>query len=282
MTSVRRMRGTVLALVLALASTAAIAQKLPADMARAERDFRAQMQLGNYPTVRYQDETGQPIGFAEFLDRAANGMEYGVSRNATVHIATVRLRKPRAPGEKIVVRPGPWRGMDVPEFKGTTLDGERVDNAGFAGRWTIISFYFASCGPCIKEVPALNAFQQAHPDVRVLSVTFETAAEGRAFVARHGLRTPVVPGQQAFIDAMGVAGYPNVALIGPEGTVVSLFYLHNRNLAMARAREQLARQGGTRSVTVRPPEISAEGMAEWVAMARQGRAADAPLPQSAR
>lgn len=266
--------GALLALLMPMSAT--LAQRLPADLAQAERDFRVQMKLQAYPQVRYLDADGRQLDFAGFLAKAAGGMEYAVSRNATTHVATVRLRKPRAPGEQIVVQPGPWRGMDVPEFSGTTLDGKRVDNAMFAGRWTMLSFYFADCAPCIKEVPALNGFQAAHPDVQVLSVTFETEAEGRDFAQRYGLRWPILARQQAWIDALGIAGYPNIALVGPQGTVVSLWYPHNKALAVTRARQQLARQGGAGRASIRPPDITAQGMGEWLAMAQAGRAADMP------
>ena len=103
---------------------------------------------------------------------------------------------------------------------------------------------------------------------------YKRQAQGRGFVQRHGLRTPVIAGQQAFIDALGIAGYPNIALVGPQGTVVSLWYAHNRNLAVQRARAALARQGGSGRASIKPPEITAAGLAEWVAMAKAGQAAD--------
>lgn len=254
---------------------AAVAGKpaLPDDLSQAEREFRSQMKLDAYPAVRYLDTHGKPLEFPQFLAKAAGGLRYTVSRNATIRVATVSLKRPLGPGESVVIKPGPYQDADVPEFSGRTIDGRQVDNAMFAGKWTVISFYFAECGPCIAEVPALNDFQRDNPDVQVLSVTFQSDAEARAFVAKRGLKWPVLAGQQKLIDAMGVMGYPNITLISPQGTVVSQWYAHNRKLSVVRAQQQLARQFGGRA-SIKPSPISGAGMAEWVTMAREGRAAD--------
>jgi thiol-disulfide isomerase/thioredoxin len=83
----------------------------------------------------------------------------------------------------------------------------------------LLSFYFAECGPCIAEVPALNRLASASEDIRELAVTFDDSATTADFKKKHAFEWPVLSAAQDVVDALGVKTYPTFALIGADGTL---------------------------------------------------------------
>ena len=71
------------------------------------------------------------------------------------------------------------------------MDG-RIRSADLAGRPTLLSFFFETCVPCIKEVPVLNAFARKHAEYNYLAITFDPIADARRFVAQRKFEWPVV------------------------------------------------------------------------------------------
>lgn len=63
--------------------------------------------------------------------------------------------------------------MDAPppEITITTQSGDDYQLADLDGEIIIVNFWATWCPPCVREMPALEAFAEAHPDVRVLAVT---------------------------------------------------------------------------------------------------------------
>ena len=89
-----------------------------------------------------------------------------------------------------------------------------------------MSFYFAACGPCVADVPALYGLQARMPELGLAAVTFDDEATSRQFVQTRGLRWPVYPQARSFLQALGIRSYPAFALVNPEGRLVSIGPLH--------------------------------------------------------
>ena len=52
-------------------------------------------------------------------------------------------------------------GSAFPEFEGTDLDGNPVDNSLFAqNAFTVVNFWFNGCKPCVEELDDLNALNE--------------------------------------------------------------------------------------------------------------------------
>ncbi|MHA4871058.1 TlpA family protein disulfide reductase [Duganella sp. PWIR1] len=113
-------------------------------------------------------------------------------------------------------------GSAFPKFKLHSVDGTLVTNDTLLGRYTLISFYFAECSPCIKEVPMLNAFAKKHKDVTTLAVTFDSMDEAKGFAKRMNFNWRTVVKGNNLIEKVGVRGYPTFALIDPKGNVVTI------------------------------------------------------------
>ncbi|TFW29422.1 TlpA family protein disulfide reductase [Massilia horti] len=112
-------------------------------------------------------------------------------------------------------------GEALPEFHLTRLDGTPIDNKALQG-YTLVSFYFAECEPCVKEVPLLNALAERRPDLHLLAFTFDSAKETKEFVAKHGLAWPIVTDAGKLTENIGVKAYPTMALFDRKGELVEV------------------------------------------------------------
>lgn len=89
-------------------------------------------------------------------------------------------------------RPAATVGGKPWDFTLPTLDGSRfVQASSFAGP-VLVNFWGRDCGPCITELPRLQAFAQAHPDWTVLLVSTDSTAQAQEFVQRHQLTLAVL------------------------------------------------------------------------------------------
>lgn len=52
-------------------------------------------------------------------------------------------------------------------------DGNVLQAAAWQGKWVYINYWAEWCKPCAAEIPALNAFAKANPDVILLGVNFD-------------------------------------------------------------------------------------------------------------
>lgn len=115
----------------------------------------------------------------------------------------------------------------TPALKVTTLDGATFDLSTKRGKWIIVNYWATWCGPCIKEMPALSAFDDAHDDVEVIGLAYEDTDRDElvAFLAKRPVGYPVA---QIDIDDpprdFGVPrGLPVTWIIRPDGSVARQF-----------------------------------------------------------
>lgn len=73
-----------------------------------------------------------------------------------------------------------------------TLDGSRFVQAAALSGPVLVNFWGKDCGPCITELPRLEAFAKANPSWTVLLVSTDAPADAREFVQRHGVQLDVL------------------------------------------------------------------------------------------
>ena len=100
--------------------------------------------------------------------------------------------------------------------------GKRVTDKSLRGKPTLISFFFARCVPCIREVGPINKFAAEHPHMNFLAVTFDEPKIARAFVKQFDLRWRVVPDARDFIERVRVKQYPLMALFDADGRLLGM------------------------------------------------------------
>jgi thiol-disulfide isomerase/thioredoxin len=187
-----------------------------------ENTLKESLNLGNYESVTYQAEDGREISSDEFFKQATSGRAFSKLKDASGRTLTLSILPPMKKGgpiapTKLSVKPG----EPMPAAAFADLGGTLRSLDGSGRKPVLISFFFAECAPCIEEVPELNAFAQANKDVSVVAVTFDAAAEARAFVEKHKLRWPVVADATDYIDKIGVHVYPTLVLVSATGKLAA-------------------------------------------------------------
>ena len=122
----------------------------------------------------------------------------------------------------IAVRVSADAGAD---FELTALDGSSHRLSDHRGSFVIVNFWATWCSPCLRELPALEAFARANPEVVVLTVNFEVieADALREFVRRIELALPVLRvGDAPLVPFEPLKGLPTTAIVSPDGTVIAL------------------------------------------------------------
>jgi len=202
-----------LSLVLLLLATGAMA----ADTAVTEDAFRKTLGIGPAVRMQYRDVDCRMLDFAAFTAAMGkSGARADVDRAADGSAVTMSVKLKGMPA-----CPSPYPPVTLmPPFDLKDLAGKRVTSKSLRGRPTLVSFFFAKCVPCIREVEPINRFAAARPQMNFLAVTFDEPAEARAFVKRFGLRWRVVPDAQDFIERMRVKQYPLMALFDADGRLL--------------------------------------------------------------
>ena len=108
--------------------------------------------------------------------------------------------------------PGP-----APELDLVSLEGEPLSLSAMQDEVVFLNFWFTSCGPCRHEIPAFSAFQEKHPEARVIGVSIDqgmSSAQLAAASKRLGVRYAVAHDvRQRVASAYRVSLYPTTFLI---------------------------------------------------------------------
>jgi len=182
-----------------------------------EAAFRKELGLGPAVHMEYRDVECRPVDFAGFVaEMSQPGARADVEREVDGSAVTMTVKTRGRPG-----CPSPYAPVTaLPAFDLRDLNGKQVTSASLAGKPALLSFFFAKCVPCIREVEPLNRIAAANPQMNFLSVTADGADEARAFVKRFGVRWRVVSGAQDFIDRMRVKNYPLLVLFDAQGRLL--------------------------------------------------------------
>lgn len=118
------------------------------------------------------------------------------------------------------------RDRPVPDFTGTTLDGQALGLRDLRGRPVIVNFWGPSCVPCRAEFPLLIAKAAEHAGDRLAIVGIlmgDPPEPARAFVEEFGATWPTVIDEDAAIrTAYRVAARPQTYFIDAEGILRSI------------------------------------------------------------
>lgn len=98
--------------------------------------------------------------------------------------------------------------------------GERVQLSDYAGKKLVINLWATWCPPCRREMPVLQAAQQAHPDTVFLFVNQgESPEEVASFLASQGLQLNNVSFDRSgeLAQRVGSAALPTTLFYRPDG-----------------------------------------------------------------
>jgi thiol-disulfide isomerase/thioredoxin len=90
------------------------------------------------------------------------------------------------------------------------------------GKRVLLAFWASWCAPCRRELPALDVWAKAHPDIVTLTINVDrTENEASRFLSQVGFDLPVAFAHDAAqLGQFGVTSMPTMFLVDTKGDVV--------------------------------------------------------------
>lgn len=131
-------------------------------------------------------------------------------------------------GEGVTTEIPPEKRGAALDFSGTTYAGEKFAAADHRGTVMVLNVWYASCPPCRKEAPDLQAIHAEHPkDVQFIGVNIrDEAGPAQAFEKAHGITYPSLPDPDASImyalrGQVAPNAVPSTLVLDREGRVAA-------------------------------------------------------------
>jgi thiol-disulfide isomerase/thioredoxin len=121
-----------------------------------------------------------------------------------------------------------WQDRKIaPDFTMTDTSGRQVRLSDFHGKAVLLNFWATWCGPCRKEIPLLNQFQQTYEQDRltVLGVSLEESGWEvvKPYMAAVQFHYPVMIGPQSVAPLYGgLDVIPTTLLIDKFGRIAAV------------------------------------------------------------
>ena len=122
--------------------------------------------------------------------------------------------------------PGGQGAEAVPELQFKDADGTALSLADFRGKAVLLNIWATWCGPCRKEMPALDRLQAnlGGPEFEVVALSIDRGGLGAVepFFHEIGIANLAIylDESAAAMSALGVTGIPTTLLIGRDGSEI--------------------------------------------------------------
>lgn len=151
----------------------------------------------------------------------------------------------------------PIVGAEAPDFTLQTFTGEEVTLSEQRGNVVILNFWGSWCEPCIREMPAFQAYWESAPDDVVMigvGAKQDSPEKSQAFAERFGVTYHIGRDDGGDRVTTGliaqdyqISFYPMTYIINPDGVISSLVVGEMDEEALD-SYVQKAREGSTSSV----------------------------------
>lgn len=125
---------------------------------------------------------------------------------------------PTVPEGVRVYEPGP-----APRFQLSDMDGQQFDLEKARGKWLFVHFWASWCGPCRKEMPAIQRLQDLLRNESTEIVLVNTAEDEDTIF---GFMAELAPAMTSYMDTDGSIteqwqprGLPATYLVDPQGMI---------------------------------------------------------------
>lgn len=117
-------------------------------------------------------------------------------------------------------------GALPPDYLGKTPDKEEVRISGSAGQVVVVTFWASWCGPCRRELPALDALQKvAGKRARIVAVNVKDSPQDYKAIRRQMKDSSLTftwDRDGKIAEGFAVKSYPNLYVIGRDGKIASV------------------------------------------------------------
>lgn len=113
------------------------------------------------------------------------------------------------------------KGKRALDFIAQDSDGNSIKLSELRGNVVVLNFWFIKCGPCVAEMPALNAMKEQYKDqdVKFLAITFDKQEMIEQFLERKDFNYDMIPDASHVIQMYGVQSFPTNIIIDKNGYV---------------------------------------------------------------
>ncbi|MDZ7894671.1 MAG: TlpA disulfide reductase family protein [Sphingobium sp.] len=115
------------------------------------------------------------------------------------------------------------KGEAAPDFVFTTMDGKDVTLASFKGQPMVVNLWATWCGPCVAEMPTLDAIARAHAGAKLKVLAISQDSQGAEKVTpflaarKFAALTTYLDPENQFGFKYGTGLLPTTVLYGPDG-----------------------------------------------------------------
>jgi cytochrome c biogenesis protein CcmG, thiol:disulfide interchange protein DsbE len=112
-------------------------------------------------------------------------------------------------------------GEAAPNFELPDLDGNIKRLSDYKGQVVVLNFWATWCGPCVREMPMFQAFQERYPEMALLGVDEEESPETvRDFIQKMGLTYTILLDEKARLGSdLRVNYLPTTFFIDGQGEI---------------------------------------------------------------
>ncbi len=114
-------------------------------------------------------------------------------------------------------------GSKAPFFKIKTLAGEKINSKKLQGKILVLNFWFTTCRPCIKEIPALNKVRELYDgdeEVVFISLCKDGWREIQSILYQISFDYEICPDARYVAERFRLLGYPLNVVINREGRII--------------------------------------------------------------
>ena len=113
-------------------------------------------------------------------------------------------------------------GLPLPAFEVSALDGAKVKSDSFLGTPVVLNFWATWCGPCLSEIPVLQAIERGNL-ARVVAISIDDdPSPVPAFAERHGMDYTVLHGGPEMLARYNSNAIPYTLVLDSEMRILRM------------------------------------------------------------